>query len=213
VHKLESQMSIEDLQKRVGQLQRAMSERKRQAKAIKSLTKRARLSSGDGAGAGVASGVGAVVASGVGAVAVAGAGVASGVGAVAVAGALLPKPSPQSAFALSSSSALLPKPTPPSTFAISNSSDLYRPAPDASIPSYNLPGQGVYDRGMQGIYRSAYDVGSNPSSLPISHLYPSDSLQSSLYGVGSFRGSTNYGSYNIDSGVPPATSYQSSYLH
>nr|ABR17986.1 unknown [Picea sitchensis] len=213
LHKLESQMSIEDLQKRVGQLQRTMSERKRQAKAIKSsLTKRARLSSGAGvvAGAGVASGVGAVagagVASGVGA------GVASGVGAVAVAGPLLPKPSPQSAFALSSTSAMLPKPTPPSTFAISNSSDLYRPAPDASIPSYNLPGQGVYDRGTQGIYRSAYDIGSNPSSLPRSHLYPSDSLQSSLYGVGSFRGSTNYGSYNSDSGVPPATSYQSSYL-
>jgi hypothetical protein len=193
LHKLESQMSIEDLQKRVGQLQRTMSERKRQAKAIKSsLTKRARLSSGAGV--------------------VAGAGVASSVGAVAVAGPLLPKPSPQSAFALSSTSALLPKPTPPSTFAISNSSDLYRPAPDASIPSYNLPGQGVYDRGTQGIYRSAYDIGSNPSSLPRSHLYPSDSLQSSLYGVGSFRGSTNYGSYNSDSGVPPATSYQSSYL-
>jgi hypothetical protein len=182
-----------------------MSERKRRAKAIKSsLAKQACLSSGAGvvAGAGVASGVGAV----------AGAGVASGVGAVAVAGPLLPKPSPQSAFALSSTYALLPKPTPPSTFAISNSSDLYRPAPDASIPSYNLPSQGVYDRGTQGIYRSAYDIGSNPSSLPRSHLYPSDSLQSSLYGVGSFRGSTNYGSYNSDSGVPPATSYQSSYL-
>jgi hypothetical protein len=36
VHKLESQMSIKDLQKRVGQLRGAMSERKRHAKAIKS---------------------------------------------------------------------------------------------------------------------------------------------------------------------------------
>lgn len=82
----------------------------------------------------------------------------------------------------------------------------------SSIPSYNLPGQGVYDRGSQDIYRSVYDVGNNPSSLSRSHLYPSENLQSSLYGAGSYQGSTNYGSYNIGSRVPPATSYQSSYL-
>jgi len=74
-----------------------------------------------------------------------------------------------------------------------------------SIPSYNLPGQGVYDRGSEGIYRPAYVVGSNPSSLSRSYLYPSDSLQSSLYGAGSFYGSTSYATYNIGSGVPPAT--------
>jgi hypothetical protein len=247
-HKLESQMSSKDLEERVAQLQKNMTNRKRSGEAIKSQTKRARLS-GAGAGAGVVAGAGAG------------------------AGALLPKPSPPSTFSLSNSSTLLPKPTPTSAFALSNSSDLNRPAPVtsipsynlskfsdlnrpapvasipaynvsnssdlnrpapvasipsynlskfsdlnrpapvASIPSYNLPGQGVYDRGSQGIYQSAYDAGSNPSSLSRSHLYPSDSLQSSLYGVGSFRGSTNHGSYNIGSGVPPATSYQSSYLH
>jgi len=207
-HKLESQMSSKDLEERVAPLQKNMTNRKRSGEAIKSQTKRARLS-GAGAGAGVVAGAGAG------------------------AGALLPKPSPPSTFSLSNSSTLLPKPTPTSAFALSNSSDLNRPAPVtsipsynlskfsdlnrpapvASIPSYNLPGQGVYDRGSQGIYQSAYDAGSNPSSLSRSHLYPSDSLQSSLYGVGSFRGSTNHGSYNIGSGVPPATSYQSSYLH
>jgi len=158
-HKLESQMSIKDLQKRARELSKAMSKRKRTAKSIKFLTKRGRLNSGAGvfARAGVAS--------------------VAGAASVAVAVGLLPKPSPPSAFALFNSSALLPEPTPPSAFALSNSSDLYRPAPVASIPSYNLPGQGVYDRGSQGIYRSAYDVGSNPSFLSISHLYPSDSVQ------------------------------------
>nr|ABK24802.1 unknown [Picea sitchensis] len=164
-HKLESQMSIKDLQKRARELSKAMSKRKRTAKSIKFLTKRGRLNSGAGvfARAGVAS--------------VAGAASIAGAASVAVAVGLLPKPSPPSAFALFNSSALLPKPTPPSAFALSNSSDLYRPAPVASFPSYNLPGQGVYDRGSQGIYRSAYDVGSNPSFLSISHLYPSDNVQ------------------------------------
>jgi len=194
-HKLESQMPIKDLQKRVDQLNKTKSDRKRHAETIKFWTKRPCLSSG----AGVASGAGAGASSGAGAGA--GAGVSSGAGVASA------------AFALSNSSALLPKLNPPSSFTLPNSSDLYRPAPMASIPSYNLPGQGVYDGGSQGIYRSAYDVGSNPSSLSRSHLYPTDSLQSSLYGVGSFHGSINYGSYNIDSGVPPATSYQSSYLH
>jgi len=204
VHKLESQMPTKDLQKRVAQLQKDMEERKRSAEAIRTETKRARLNSDNGGG---------------------------GVGGGAVAGSLFPKTTPSSAFALPNSSSLLPKTTPPSTFAFSNSSsllptkpthpsafapsnfsDLQRPAPMASIPSYNLPGQGVYDRGSQDIYRSAYDVGKNPSSLSRSQLYPPESLQSSLYGAGSYHGSTNYGSYNIGSGVPPATSYQSSYL-
>jgi len=140
-HKLESQMSIKDLQKRARELWRAMAKRKRNAKSIKFLTKRGRLNSGAGvfARAGVAS--------------VAGAASIAGAASVAVAVGLLPKPSPPSAFALFNSSALLPEPTPPSAFALSNSSDLYRPAPVASFSSYNLPGQGVYDRGSQGIYR------------------------------------------------------------
>nr|ABK24919.1 unknown [Picea sitchensis] len=209
-HKLESQMSSKDLEKRVAQLEKVKAERKRFMEDTSSQPKRPRLSSGAGADSGA--GAGSLVPK------------PSPPSAFALSNssALLSKPTPPSAFALSNSSALLSKPTPPSAFALSNSSDLHRPAPVASIPPYNLLSQGVYDRGSQGIHQSAYDVGSNPSSLSRSHLYPSgslqsslhpsDSLQSSLYGVGSFRGSTNYGSYNIGSGVPPTTSYQSSYL-
>lgn len=119
-----------------------------------------------------------------------------GVGAIVV--SIFPKPCPPSAFSFPNSSSLIPKTTPPSTFSLSNSSsflptkpthpsafshsifsDLQRPAPMSSILSYNSPGQGVYDRGSQGIssipsynlpgqcvydrgiqdtYRSTYDV-------------------------------------------------------
>jgi hypothetical protein len=57
VHKIESHMSIKDIQKRVSQLRRAKSKNKRHAKAIKSLTKQDSLSSG----VGVAYGVGALL--------------------------------------------------------------------------------------------------------------------------------------------------------
>eukprot|EP00253_Pinus_taeda_P014705 PITA_14705 len=186
-HKLESQISSKDLEERVDQLQKDKAKRKRSEEAI---DKAKRKKSEEVTKSEIKMDC-----------------LSSG------AGALLLKPSPPSAFSLSNSAALLHKPKSPSAFTLTNSSHLYRPAPVVSIPSYSLPGQGIYDRGSQGIYQTAYDVGSNPSSLSNSHLYPSDSLQSSLYGVGSFRGSTNYGSYNIGSGGPPGTSYQSLYLH
>lgn len=129
------------------QIEKAKEEGKRSAEAINSQNKWAHPSSGGG---------------------VAGAGVD--------ADSLLHKPYPPSAFALLHSSALLPKPTSSISFDHSTYSDLHRPAPVASIPSYNLPGQGIYDRESQGIYRSAYNVVSNPSSFSRFHLYPSDSL-------------------------------------
>uniref|UniRef100_A0A0C9RXX4 FRIGIDA-like protein n=1 Tax=Wollemia nobilis TaxID=56998 RepID=A0A0C9RXX4_9CONI len=89
------------------------------------------------------------------------------------------------------------------------------PGLGTGITSYNLtpPGQGAYDRSSQGIYGSAYSVGSRSDVLPRSQLYPSESLQPSLYGAGSFGASSNYSSFNLGSGLPPAAaSYPPSYL-
>eukprot|EP01018_Ginkgo_biloba_P017589 Gb_32064 [translate_table: standard] len=97
---------------------------------------------------------------------------------------------------------------------------LFRPADRAQFPGavagvapYGLAGQGTYDRSGQAIYGSAYGVGSrSPVSMSRSQLYPSDNLHSSLLGAGSYNASTNFGSYNFGSSMPPPP-YQSSYLH
>lgn len=85
-----------------------------------------------------------------------GGGVVAGAGIDA--GSLLRKPSPPSSFSLLNSSTLLPKHTFSIAFAHSTYSDLHRPAPVASIPFYNLPGRGIYDRESQGIYGSLHVI-------------------------------------------------------
>lgn len=196
-HKLESQMSTKDIEKHLAELEKAKKERKRSSKAIKSQSEKAKKEEkrsveaiksqtekdkeeGKRSAEAINSQTKWAHPSN-------GGGVVAGAGVDAA--SLLRKPSPPSSFSLLNSSTLLPKHTSSVAFAHSTYSDLHRPAPVASIPFYNLPGQGIYDRESQGIYRSAYNVGSNPSSLSRSHLYPSDSLLSSLYGVGSFHGS------------------------
>lgn len=220
-HKLESQMSPENLEKRVAQLEKAIANRKRSAGAVKSQStnKRPRVNSGGGVGGGGAAGASTVGTGTTSLLPTPGVASTTSLHAkpnplLATPNPLLPTANPPNAFALSKSAPnpLLPTANPPNAFAPSKSADFYRPPPVSGIPSYNLPGQGVYDRASQGIYQSSYGVGSNPVPLSRSHLYPSDNLQSSLYGAGPLGGSTNYGSYNIGSGVPPANSYQSSYL-
>lgn len=163
-------MSTKDIEKHLAELEKAKKERKRSSKAIKSQSEKAKKEGkrsveaiksqtekdreeGKRSAEAINSQTKWAHPSNGGGV-VAGAGVD--------ASSLLRKPSPPSSFSLLNSSTLLPKHTFSIAFAHSTYSDLHRPAPVASIPFYNLPGQ-VY---MTGRAKASID---QPIMLEATH--------------------------------------------